>query len=1080
MSRKNFSSLSHFASKAGIGSGSSSSASSSAPTSAATAAPMGNGGVSSAPGKNGYSGGGYSSASAVSVAKRPTWADKIREKLPELGENEYEVLWERGVLGVIFLESEKDGIPYVSKATESCISPAVSAGDVLKYVNIVRSSDHSFSDFFKILATMKKPVLLRFERPSQALSTTSSDEDSPLDQRSSSAIGMGSDRSLQDDLTPKVLRSNSVPQSEKPKPSRSAFWRTVSSKEYAQDPVPAPVPAPAQSPPTQQVVTLAPPKTKSDTVSPHTRPPADHYSPVVNKQYEVSPRDNDYGANAPHSGVEYYEYEVYWETGSLGLFFGEDRLTSLPVVTRSTPGANPVVQQMVAVNDTLVSANGVQSRDYSFEAFFGRLQQMKKPVRLVFKRKVDPSPAQIPARGRKPSVTVDELTSPIEDGSQARRVSTPPPIIAEEEVADRINEARTPPDSPTHARESRRLQKSEVDAALRGAKPASPYTSDAAPGSSTHSELHQNRTAVSSPTLNLARDTAAIMSSVSEPQRSRGSAPSPHSASRKSVEITSPVADSQPKRNSAASPLNPTQDSAAIIGNQQAQQSPGHPSLPVVQQAPASSVLPEQSLARSSSQNAMEDFDLFPSAVPDLQEAQNVSPSNKSTQRDSGPAAAVVQDVPAKRSSVSSSSPGSESSALADASIPELDGPVYVLGRSPPSSPGRANRRNSEEEVKPELSLAKAPSRRSHGEVAAVGYNAHSRKSASEESQSVWEIAAQEEPMDDTQPHDESRKTSESADTGVATEEMDYPQEPAAELVVAEAAEEPVVGVALGIVAEVEMGIVVEVSEPECNPIASGEPGATVPSEDAMAALDDHSPQLGDLMSNQGAANGKTELETDDGLDKSELADMDPDAMDAIDQAPDITADIDGNDMMPQVSKIKGGTLSPFKNQRATVNANLAKYKRKAKNSRAVVKLPALTEEDALTVPLVAPLAVNTTVQVRGRSKPKPSMLETPDSTTYLVKWKESRSIGLQLKEVRFAKGVYPLVTDVCQEPCCEMLKHVCVGDIIVEINGRNTSLMGVKKTVNFLKTCTKTTLLKLRHGPAFEGGDALLRPATW
>ena len=99
----------------------------------------------------------------TSGSKR-AWADRIREKLPSLGEHEYEVLWERGVLGVIFLESEKDGIPYVSKATESCISEAVCPGDILKYVNIVCSKDHSFSDFFKILATMKKPVLLRFER----------------------------------------------------------------------------------------------------------------------------------------------------------------------------------------------------------------------------------------------------------------------------------------------------------------------------------------------------------------------------------------------------------------------------------------------------------------------------------------------------------------------------------------------------------------------------------------------------------------------------------------------------------------------------------------------------------------------------------------------------------------------------------------------------------------------------------------------------------------------------------------------------------------------------------------------------
>lgn len=243
ISRNKFSGLSHLASKAGLGGGGSTSSNNSStpppPPSATQQPPTAS---SSSSTLSSTSSGGVSG-----LLRRPTWADKVREKLPELGENEYEVPWERGVLGVIFLESEKGGVPYVSKATESCISPLVHAGDVLRCVNDVRSQDHSFSEFFKILATMKKPVLLRFERP--ASSTTSSDgEDSPLEQRSSSAVGIGIGSSgrphATSDSTPKVLRSNSVPQGEsQPKSQRSAFWRTVSAK----DP-PAPTPAPAPAP----------------------------------------------------------------------------------------------------------------------------------------------------------------------------------------------------------------------------------------------------------------------------------------------------------------------------------------------------------------------------------------------------------------------------------------------------------------------------------------------------------------------------------------------------------------------------------------------------------------------------------------------------------------------------------------------------------------------------------------------------------------------------------------------------------------------------------------------------------------
>ncbi|POM79797.1 LOW QUALITY PROTEIN: hypothetical protein PHPALM_2448 [Phytophthora palmivora] len=255
-----------------------------------------------------------SSPAGGSGVRRATWADKIRDKLPPLGENEYEVLWERGVLGVIFLESEKDGIPYVSKATESCISPAVSQGDILKFVNVVRSRDHSFADFFKILATMKKPVLLRFERISA--STPSSDEDEASQlfgvQRSSStnAVNNASHYARQNvptvdegDLAGKLQRANSVPQKDQkpPKATRGAFWRANGAKDSV---------GPAQS--------VGPSSNDRMAASQaHRRMPSN--------REQVSPRD----ANGGHSPLGPHEYQVYWETGSLGLFFGQsDELAS--------------------------------------------------------------------------------------------------------------------------------------------------------------------------------------------------------------------------------------------------------------------------------------------------------------------------------------------------------------------------------------------------------------------------------------------------------------------------------------------------------------------------------------------------------------------------------------------------------------------------------------------------------------------------------------------------------------------------------------------------------------------------------
>lgn len=195
-----------------------------------------------------------SSSSGGGILRRTTWADKIRDKLPPLEENEYEVLWERGVLGVIFLESERDGIPYVSKATETCISPEVQPGDTLKYVNIVRSKDHSFSDFFKILATMKKPVLLRFER-ANAGTPTSDDEMAVgmahpgFDQRSNSSSSLGSASSADSPRGSKYQRANSVPPNEQKPPksfhSRGAFWRSSSGRDSTIPPPSNSQPSPA-------------------------------------------------------------------------------------------------------------------------------------------------------------------------------------------------------------------------------------------------------------------------------------------------------------------------------------------------------------------------------------------------------------------------------------------------------------------------------------------------------------------------------------------------------------------------------------------------------------------------------------------------------------------------------------------------------------------------------------------------------------------------------------------------------------------------------------------------------------------
>ncbi|RLN46653.1 hypothetical protein BBJ28_00009282 [Nothophytophthora sp. Chile5] len=971
-----------------------------------------NGTSSSSPGMtngNGGAGGG--------IMRRATWADKIRDKLPPLQENEYEVLWERGVLGVIFLESEKDGIPYVSKATESCISPAVAQGDILKFVNVVRSKDHSFSDFFKILATMKKPVLLRFERMSAG--TPSSDEDdasalfgvqrSSSANRTSSYPRQGSSSSDDGDPSGKFQRANSVPQKDHkpPKATRGAFWRATSAKDST---------GPAAL-------------NTTNGIGPNLRVAAGDQldgSPAHNRiagsrDHQVSPRDLRMSATgaATHSSNSPLgpgEYQVYWETGSLGLFFGEDRATNLPVVTRSTPSANPVVRRAVTVNDTLVSANSIHSADYTFEAFFGRLQQMNKPVRLVFRRRLQndhdvvvvkhgeqqqqpPQQQQqlqfqqqqqqeesAPAvtRGRKPSVTVDAIPSPADMRMSHRSSSnrTPSPTV---------KRSPTPPLLPPSPQvrvglelmgsEHHRRERRHADRGLANTPPPSSPIPNSDRMSVRQQENLENgaRSSIKeeSPKRNSSLTATPLSSVLAVPA-------SPVTATPEASEPALAVVSSEPEpsTDAAPSPIEPEVVKKPKEKRQSLQELPGKRSR------------------NSSDEPQQVSHQQIPMVVLGADDELAVSPVSESTQF----SPTEPWDLPERLSSPSRKAeaemvPANDSNSEAEL-VSANDGEVDVAF---PASPLRETQQESAAEVE-DLALSPLP---------------------------------------------ESEPVADAMDLGVE----------------------------LGVIADVEMGIAIEeevsVADDgfESPKDRDGPNPWDVESEQQKRLSEDDAPPLrhddvrpssggGDSISSNGMG-----AKVDFAVEEAESS------MEELVRDPDISSDIDlveSDLMLEDTSKGNSGSLASPKLNKSSLNANLSKYKKKGKSSRGLTKLPVLTEAEALTVPLVAPNAVNTTVQVRGRPKPKVTMADTPDSTTYLVKWKESRSIGLQLKEVRFAKGNYPLVTDVCQEPCCELLRHICVGDVIIEINGRNTSTMGVKKTVNFLRTCSKTTLLKLRHGPAF------------
>ncbi|KAK1930947.1 hypothetical protein P3T76_013536 [Phytophthora citrophthora] len=1131
MSRKNFRGGPLFSSK------SSSSAASHGPS-------------SSSPGLNGAGGG---------IMRRATWADKIRDKLPPLGENEYEVLWERGVLGVIFLESEKDGIPYVSKATESCISPAVSQGDILKFVNVVRSKDHSFSDFFKILATMKKPVLLRFERMSA--STPSSDEDEASQlfgvQRSSStnAVNSASHYARQNvpnpeegDPTGKFQRANSVPQKDQkpPKATRGAFWRATGAKDSV-NPSQSVGPNGMNGGNDRMAASQAPRR-------------------VPSNREQVSPRDamaaTGSGSHSTHSPLGPHEYQVYWETGSLGLFFGEDRATNLPVVTRSTPSANPVVRRAVAVNDTLVSANGIKSADYTFEAFFGRLQQMNKPVRLVFRRRQPNEQVVIVKQGDQQQQQRQQQQQVQQQLQQRQQQMREQQEMREQEQKRELHKIRDQQQREQQHREQQQLHEQQLREQQQREKQLR--------------EQHEQEQRMKLQLEQQQREQQQREQQKREQQlreQQQRELQLREKQLREQQEREEQLREQQKreqqereeKRRQEEAALRNRTPSVTVDTSQSSSTSPPdnrtpHRSpSPTVKRAstppprPPSPQIRQESLENHREHRHADRANMRtpPPISPIMPKKQETIENTPSTNFDVSPKASMspmVRSSPrvemspnfGTSSSVSphiGSSPKVSSSPLASPLSPFIATEVTNEEHNPVSSPAQ----QVEDDEFTAFSQESPPSPKESQHIFEKSQGRRSRNSSEEQRQHMKSSVAvhEEEPvlspvsktthLSPTEPWDlpeqlpsptikaEPIRVGEDDDIDVGvllspaaqshledvtmTEETEVAEEAelieeaelaeeghlveeaelAEEVELTEAAElvneveeaipsHPVDNstedeVEVGMLADVEVGIAVEETESEVVGSSDHSPWDLEPESDHhkthhhTSSRDEASSSIG-----HSSIDNVVEAPKVDFTDATESSDE-------FSNDPDIAGDIDNVDteiMMQEAPKDKIDSANLPKPSKPSLNANLAKYKKKGKTARGVIKLPALTEEEALTVPLVAPNAVNTTVQVRGRPKPKLTMADTPDSTTYLIKWKENRSIGLQLKEVRFAKGTYPLVTDVCQEPCCELLRHICVGDVIIEINGRNTSTMGVKKTVNFFKTCTKTTLMKIRHGPGF------------
>ena len=88
---------------------------------------------------------------------------------PSLRDNEYDVVWDSGTLGLIMAHDEVHNVPSVQRHTGRGTFPGVydvSPGDMLIFVNEHRTSDYEMKTVMSWLGKFPKPIHLRFRRPS--------------------------------------------------------------------------------------------------------------------------------------------------------------------------------------------------------------------------------------------------------------------------------------------------------------------------------------------------------------------------------------------------------------------------------------------------------------------------------------------------------------------------------------------------------------------------------------------------------------------------------------------------------------------------------------------------------------------------------------------------------------------------------------------------------------------------------------------------------------------------------------------------------------------------------------------------
>ncbi|KAG2767271.1 hypothetical protein Pcac1_g21313 [Phytophthora cactorum] len=369
----------------------------------------------------------------ITLRFRKPLAEELQMELPELGEGEYDFLWEYGSLGLV-VGTSAEGLPYVRSFTGKGTSKQLSQvqeNDEIVLVNNRSAQEYGFHEIMQYIMNVPKPAVIRFRRPlvnrAKANSPPKLKESSslptaqvaamsiaapPQPQRASSPVSSMSNAGApvrshsasrsnsaasESEATPGLLgyrsaRSNSSftmtrhqhsskYQTQPQQPVQVAedltFGQTTSSQSYGDS---------GYQSQSQQQSPYQPSPLQQQQSFQNTPPPQQLYQQSSFQSYQ-QPQ-----AAPQMEEEEFFEidsnayYQIQWTDGPFGFTVREaqSKQGSVVLITKRTGKSTCAGLRRVAVGDILIKIGDKDVRQLGFERSTMHLRNVPKPVVLTF------------------------------------------------------------------------------------------------------------------------------------------------------------------------------------------------------------------------------------------------------------------------------------------------------------------------------------------------------------------------------------------------------------------------------------------------------------------------------------------------------------------------------------------------------------------------------------------------------------------------------------------------------------------------------------------------------------------------